>query len=245
MAQLILVRHGESVWNAAHRFTGWQDIDLSETGIREAHRAAQLIQADGLNPEIAFSSLLTRAIRTLALMLDDLERLWIPVEKAWQLNERHYGDLEGKDKREVSREFGEHQVALWRRSYHVSPPPLSMDDPRHPRFDPRYRNWDPAQLPVGESLEQTQARVLPYWRSRLIPALSERGCVLVVAHGNSLRSLIKELDGVGDEAISQVNVPTGIPIRYDMGAGGRVERRRFLGDPTVTEAAINRVAQGT
>ncbi|EQD53637.1 phosphoglyceromutase [mine drainage metagenome] len=245
MAQLILVRHGESLWNAAHRFTGWQDVDLSERGVTEAHRSASLIKAEGLNPQLAFTSVLTRAIRTLFLVLDDLERLWIPVEKAWQLNERHYGDLEGRDKREVSREYGEHQVALWRRSYRVAPPPLDVGDPRHPRFDPRYRNWDLGQLPTGESLEQTQKRVLPYWRSRILPSLTGDACVLVVAHGNSLRALIKELDQVGDEDISRFNVPTGIPMRYDLGPGGRVEGHRFLGDAETTRAAISRVAQGT
>ncbi|MHB1543866.1 MAG: 2,3-diphosphoglycerate-dependent phosphoglycerate mutase [Gammaproteobacteria bacterium] len=245
MAQLILVRHGESLWNAAHRFTGWQDIDLSERGVSEAHRAASLLKADGLIPQVAFTSLLTRAIRTLFVVLDDLERLWVPVEKAWQLNERHYGDLEGKDKHVVSREYGEHQVALWRRSYKIAPPPLDFEDSRHPRFDPRYRAWDPDQLPVGESLEQTQKRVLPYWRSRILPSLTGDACVLVVAHGNSLRALIKELDGVGDDAISQFNVPTGIPMLYDFGPEGRVAGHRFLGDAETTEAAISRVAQGT
>ncbi len=245
MAQLILLRHGESLWNADHRFTGWQDVDLSERGREEAHRAASLLKAEGIQPQLAWTSLLTRAIRTLFIVLDDLARLWIPVEKIWQLNERHYGDLEGRDKREVSREFGEHQVALWRRSYRIAPPPLSFEDSRHPRFDPRYGDWDPKRLPSGESLEETQKRVIPYWRARILPALQKDMCVLVVAHGNSLRGLIKELDGVSDEAISQFNVPTGIPILYGLGPDGRLTGHRFLGDARTTQDAIDRVAQGT
>jgi 2,3-bisphosphoglycerate-dependent phosphoglycerate mutase len=245
MSQLILLRHGESLWNADHRFTGWQDIDLSARGIDEAHRAARLLKAEHLEPGLALTSLLTRAIRTLFFVLDDLRLLWIPVEKAWQLNERHYGDLEGRDKREMSRKYGDHQVALWRRSYHTPPPLLDFDDPRHPRFDVRYRGWDPHLLPAGESLEQTQARVLPYWRSRILPALQGGGCVLVVAHGNSLRALIKELNSVDDDAISQLNIPTGIPMLYELGPGGEALRHRFLGDAGETKAAIERVVEGT
>ncbi len=245
MSDLILLRHGESLWNAQGRFTGWQDADLSDRGIAEAHRAATLLAEAGLIPDRAWTSLLTRAIRTLDIVLDDLGRLWIPVEKTWRLNERHYGALEGKSKKEVARMAGEAQVALWRRSYDVPPPALDFDDPRHPRFDARYREWDPRALPAGESLKQAQERVLPSWKAGILPALKSGACILVAAHGNSLRALIKMLDGVDDQAISQLNVPTGIPLWYRIDPQGQAAEHRFLGDPETTRDAIERVSQGT
>jgi 2,3-bisphosphoglycerate-dependent phosphoglycerate mutase len=245
MSDLILLRHGESLWNAEGRFTGWQDADLSECGIGEAHRAATLVAEAGLAPERAWVSLLTRAIRTLGIVLDDLRRLWIPVEKTWRLNERHYGALEGKSKQEMAKVAGDAQVAAWRRSYTVAPPSLDFEDPRHPRFDARYLDWDPRTLPVGESLKQAQERVLPCWTSRIQPVLKTGACVLVVAHGNSLRALIKVLDDVSEEAISHLNVPTGIPLWYRIDDAGRALEHRFLGDARTTRDAIERVAQGT
>ncbi|PWG63208.1 2,3-diphosphoglycerate-dependent phosphoglycerate mutase [Sediminicurvatus halobius] len=215
MKRLVLLRHGQSVWNLENRFTGWHDVDLSERGREEATEAGRLMARHGLAPDIAFTSVLTRAIRTCWMALDELQRLWIPMIKDWRLNERHYGALTGLNKAETAAEYGERQVHVWRRSYDTPPPPLGDEDPRHPRFDPRYAGLDPAVLPATESLESTLERVLPYWESVIQPAVGEHDSVLVAAHGNSLRALVKHLDGLSDEAITGVEIATGDPLVYE------------------------------
>ena len=214
--RLVLVRHGESLWNAENRFTGWRDVGLSPRGIAEAHAAAGLLAAAGIRPARAYGSYLRRALHTLFLLLEGTDRLWIPVAKSWRLNERHYGALEGLDKDETRRRYGAEQVAVWRRSYDVPPPPMPRDDPRHPVHDPRYASVDPSLLPGGESLADTLRRVRPFWDEAIAPALraAPEEDVLVCAHGNSLRALIKHLEGLDDRAIVQVEIPTGIPIVY-------------------------------
>jgi len=254
--KLILVRHGQSTWNVANLFTGWEDVELTELGQREAAEAGRQIAAEELHADIAFTSVLKRAIRTLWAILDGTERLWIPVERSWRLNERHYGALQGLDKAQTVAEHGEAQVKIWRRSYDIPPPPLSIDDPRHPRFDPRYAGVDPALLPAAESLADTLARVLPFWDARIAPELRAGKNVLVVAHGNSLRALVKMLDDMPENEIVEFNIPTGVPIVYefetapgDVGAGDaplRSRGRRFLGDAAAVAAAQEAVRrQGT
>jgi 2,3-bisphosphoglycerate-dependent phosphoglycerate mutase len=236
--KLVLLRHGQSTWNLENRFTGWTDVDLAEKGVEEARMAAVLLKAEGLSFDIAFTSVLKRAIRTLHIVLEDLDLLWIPEEKSWVLNERHYGALQGLNKAESVREHGEAQVARWRRSYTTRPPALLPDDPRHPKFDPRYRGIDPSTLPGTESLADTCARVIPYWNARLLPLLGEGKRLIISAHGNSLRALVKHLDGLSDEAIAALNIPTGFPLVYTFDAGLRPADRRYLGDPRAVEAAI-------
>lgn len=215
MKRLVLLRHGQSVWNLENRFTGWHDIDLSEQGRSEAVEAGRLMARRGLQPDIAFTSVLTRAIRTGWMALDELERLWIPMVKDWRLNERHYGALTGLDKAETAARYGDEQVHVWRRGYDTPPPALAGDDPRHPRFDPRYAGLPPHVLPATESLAGTLGRVLPYWESVIQPAVAEHESVLVAAHGNSLRALVKHLDGLSDEAITGVEIATGDPLVYE------------------------------
>ncbi|RMD88001.1 MAG: 2,3-diphosphoglycerate-dependent phosphoglycerate mutase [Alphaproteobacteria bacterium] len=214
MPDLILLRHGQSEWNRENRFTGWTDIDLSEQGRAEAARAGRLMAAHGLAPDICFASVLKRAIRTACIALDVMDRLWIPLEKSWRLNERHYGALQGLNKNEMAEKVGPEQVRIWRRSYDVPPPPLDEGDPRLPHHDPRYRDVDPALLPRTESLKDTVARFLPYWEQALAPALREGKRVLVAAHGNSLRALVKFLDDIPDDAIPGLEIPTGVPLHY-------------------------------
>ena len=214
--KLILVRHGQSIWNVDNLFTGWYDVDLSDAGREEAVRAGRELSKEKLEPKIAFTSVLKRAIRTLWLILDTTERMWLPVESSWRLNERHYGALQGLNKAQTVEKHGEAQVKIWRRSYDIPPPPLSLDDPRHPRFDPRYADLDPQLLPATESLKDTLARVLPFWERRIVPELRADKTVLVVAHGNSLRALVKHLDGISDAAIAELNIPTGIPLVYTL-----------------------------
>jgi 2,3-bisphosphoglycerate-dependent phosphoglycerate mutase len=242
---LILVRHGQSIWNVENLFTGWQDVDLAEAGREEAVQAGRELQRAGLEPRIAFTSVLKRAIRTLWLMLDTTDRMWIPVERSWRLNERHYGALQGLNKAQTVAQHGDAKVKLWRRSYDVPPPALSADDPRHPRFDVRYAAVDPALLPASESLKDTLARVLPYWESRIAPELRSGGDVLVVAHGNSLRALIKMLDRMSESEIVEFNVPTGVPIIYDLDDALEPRSRRFLGDPAAIAAAQEAVRKQT
>jgi 2,3-bisphosphoglycerate-dependent phosphoglycerate mutase len=238
MANLVLLRHGQSEWNLENRFTGWIDVDLTRSGIREGHRAGRFLSEAGCTFDIAFTSLLKRAIRSLWLALEELDMLWLPVEKTWRLNERHYGALQGLNKAEMVDRYGKEQVFLWRRSNNVQPPPLNLDDPRHPRFDPRYAHIDPAELPATESLEDTLRRVLPCWQEAIIPRLRMGERVLVVAHGNSLRALIKYLDRIPDQDVPGLSIPTGIPIAYDL--DGRLEpvRRTYIGDPNVIRAAV-------
>ncbi len=228
MPELILLRHGQSRWNLENRFTGWTDVDLSEKGREEAREAGRLMKAHGLAPTRAFTSLLTRAIRTLCLALDELERLWIPVEKHWRLNERHYGALQGLDKKETADRVGEEQVRIWRRSYDVPPPALEDGDPRLPHGDPRYAGIDPALLPRTESLKDTVARFLPLWEDRIAPALKAGDTVLVAAHGNSLRALVKYLDRISDDAIPGLEIPTGRPILYRLDDGLRPIEHFYL-----------------
>jgi 2,3-bisphosphoglycerate-dependent phosphoglycerate mutase len=243
---LVLLRHGESDWNRENRFTGWTDVDLSETGIAEAHEAARLLGAEGLTFDVAYTSLLKRAIRTLWLVLDDLDLLWLPVRGSWRLNERHYGALQGLDKAETAREYGDEQVRLWRRSYDVPPPPLDPSDERFPGRDRRYADLADADLPRAESLKDTVRRFLPYWHDEIAPAVSAGERVLIAAHGNSLRALVKYLDDVSDDAIVGLNIPTGVPLVYELDGALRPVSHRYLGDAARIEAAIAAVAaQGT
>jgi len=242
--KLVLVRHGQSSWNLENLFTGWTDVDLSDQGRAEACAAGRLLREQGFGFELAFTSVLKRAIRTLWIMLDEMDRMWMPVVGDWRLNERHYGTLQGLDKAATTEKFGAEQVKVWRRSYDVPPPALAADDPRHPKFDARYRHIEAAALPATESLKDTLARVLPCWRERIAPVLTQGGNVLIVAHGNSLRALVKMLDGMGDAEIVEFNIPTGVPILYELDAGLQPSApRRFLGDAAAIEAAARAVAQ--
>ena len=241
--KLVLVRHGQSVWNLENLFTGWTDVDLTAQGREEARAAGRLLRDAGFEFAVAFTSVLKRAIRTLWIIEDEMDRMWVPVERDWRLNERHYGALQGLDKAETTAKYGAEQVRIWRRSYDVPPSPLAAGDPRHPKFDARYRGIPAAQLPATESLKDTLQRVLPCWRERIVPALAAGGDVLVVAHGNSLRALVKMLDGMSDEAIVEFNIPTGVPILYELDAGHRpAAPRRFLGDAAAIAAAAKAVA---
>ncbi len=246
MSTLVLLRHGESTWNRENRFTGWTDVDLSEAGVEEAHSGGRLLREEGFVFDVAFTSVLKRAIRTLWIALDELDQMWIPVENSWRLNERHYGALQGLNKAETAERFGDEQVRLWRRSYDVPPPALEPDDPRHPGRDPRYASVDPALLPRCESLKDTVARFLPYWHEAIAPAIRDGRRVLIAAHGNSLRALVKYLDDVSDEAIVGLNIPTGVPLVYELDDDLRPLGHRYLGDQAAVEAAMAAVAaQGT
>lgn len=242
MSTVVLLRHGESTWNRENRFTGWTDVDLSEAGIAEAHEAGRLLREEGFVFDVAYTSVLKRAIRTLWIVLDELDQMWIPSELSWRLNERHYGALQGLNKAETAREYGDEQVHLWRRSYDVPPPALDPDDPRHPGRDPRYASVDPALLPRSESLKDTVARFLPYWHEVVAPAIRDGRRVLISAHGNSLRALVKYLDGVSDEEIVALNIPTGVPLVYELDAELRPLSHRYLGDQAAIEAAMAAVA---
>lgn len=242
--RLVLIRHGQSVWNLDNRFTGWTDVDLTAQGCAEAASAAEFLKAEGLRFDLAFTSVLKRAIRTLWIVLDGMDLMWIPVERSWRLNERHYGALQGLDKAETVRQHGAEQVQVWRRSYNISPPALAQDDPRQPKFDSRYATVDPQQLPATESLQDTLARVAPYWNSRIAAELRAGRDTLVVAHGNSLRALVKMLDGIADEDVVSFNIPTGVPIVYELDDRLAPSKpRRFLGDPAAVRAAAEAVAQ--
>ena len=243
--KLILVRHGQSVWNVENLFTGWHDVDLSELGRVEAEQAGRELLREKLEPNIAFTSVLKRAIRTLWMIMDTTDRMWIPVERHWRLNERHYGALQGLNKAQTVAKHGEAQVKIWRRSYDIPPPPLSQDDPRHPSFDPRYADVDPASLPAAESLKDTLSRVLPYWESRIVPELRANKNVLIVAHGNSLRALVKMLDMMSESDIVEFNIPTGVPILYELDEQLQSLGRRFLGDPDAIAAAQDAVRRQT
>ena len=240
-SKLILIRHGQSTWNVDNLFTGWHDVDLTDLGRQEAILAGRQLQLEHLEPKIAFTSVLKRAIRSLWLILDTTDRMWLPVERNWRLNERHYGALQGLDKAQTVAEHGEAQVKIWRRSYDVPPPPLGPDDPRHPKFDVRYADLDPRILPASESLKDTLARVMPFWESRIVPELRAGRTVLVVAHGNSLRALVKMLDDMSESAIVEFNIPTGIPMLYELDDELKPLSRRFLGDPAAVAAAQDAV----
>jgi 2,3-bisphosphoglycerate-dependent phosphoglycerate mutase len=243
--KLILVRHGQSIWNVENLFTGWHDVDLSEQGLLEAAQAGRELQREKLEPQIAFTSVLKRAIRTLWLIMDTTDRMWVPVERSWRLNERHYGALEGLDKAQTVEQHGAAQVKIWRRSYDIPPPALSLDDPRHPRFDPRYADVDAASLPAAESLKDTLSRVVPYWESRIVPELRAGKNVLIVAHGNSLRALVKMLDMMSESDIVDFNIPTGVPILYELDEQLQSLGRRFLGDQQAIAAAQEAVRRQT
>jgi len=240
---LVLLRHGQSTWNLENRFTGWTDVDLSPLGEREAREAGRLLREGGYEFDVAYTSVLKRAIKTLNVALDVLDLDWLPVVKAWQLNARHYGNLQGLDKAEMAAKFGDAQVKIWRRSYDVPPPPLAADDKRHPRFDRRYAGLQPAQLPGSESLKDTVARMLPYWHAEMAAQVKSGKRLLVAAHGNSLRALIKYLDGIGDQEIVELNVPTGVPLVYTLDEGLRPISRKYLGDPEAVAKAAEAVAK--
>jgi 2,3-bisphosphoglycerate-dependent phosphoglycerate mutase len=242
---LVLLRHGESTWNKENRFTGWTDVDLSERGVAEARDAGRLLREGGFVFDVAFTSVLRRAIRTLWITLDALDLMWIPVTKNWRLNERHYGALQGLNKAETAAKHGEAQTKIWRRSYDIPPPPLTPDDPRHPSHDPRYRNLKPGDLPLAESLKETVERFLPYWHEALAPAITSGQRVVIAAHGNSLRALAKYLDQVDEQAIIELNIPTGIPLVYELDDALKPIRHFYLGDPAVATAAAARVAAQT
>ncbi|AMN45988.1 phosphoglyceromutase [Steroidobacter denitrificans] len=243
--KLVLIRHGQSTWNLENLFTGWVDVDLTDQGLAEARAAGRLLKTEGFAFDLAFTSVLKRAIRTLWVILDEMDLMWLPVERSWRLNERHYGALQGLDKAQTVHKHGAEQVKLWRRSYDVPPPPLPIDDPRHPRFERRYASLPPQELPAAESLKTTLDRVLPYWNSRLAPELAAGRNVLVVAHGNSLRALVKMLDGMSDTDIVEFNIPTGVPIHYELDDALKPVSRRFLGDPEAIKAAADAVAKQT
>jgi 2,3-bisphosphoglycerate-dependent phosphoglycerate mutase len=245
VGKLILVRHGQSLWNLENLFTGWTDVDLSAQGRAEAIGAGQELLKEQLAPRVAFTSVLKRAIRTLWIMLDEMDRMWMPVERCWRLNERHYGALQGLDKAQTVAQHGEAQVKIWRRSYDIAPPPLGQDDRRHPRGDPRYAGIDPRELPGSESLKDTLERVLPFWHARIAPELRAGGEVLVVAHGNSLRAMVKMLDNVAESDITELNIPTGIPLLYELDSELRPRGSRYLGDPAAIAAATEAVKRQT
>jgi 2,3-bisphosphoglycerate-dependent phosphoglycerate mutase len=244
--KLVLVRHGQSVWNLENLFTGWVDVDLTEQGRKEARDAGRLLKAEGFDDfDVVFTSVLKRAIRTLWIILDEMDLMWLPVERSWRLNERHYGALQGLNKAETVAKHGAEQVKVWRRSYDIPPPPLALDDQRHPRFERRYKDVKAQELPATESLKTTLERVLPYWSSRVAPELKAGRNVLIVAHGNSLRALVKMLDGMSDADIIEFNIPTGVPIHYELDADLKPKSRRFLGDPEAIRAAAEAVAKQT
>jgi 2,3-bisphosphoglycerate-dependent phosphoglycerate mutase len=245
MFKLVLLGHGQSVWNLENRFTGWTDVGLTQQGEAEAHKAGQLLKSEGYSFDVAYTSVLKRAIKTLWIAMEEMELEWLPVYRAWQLNERHYGALQGLNKAEMAIKFGEEQVHTWRRSYDVPPPALEWDDERHPRFDPRYASLRPEDLPATESLKITLERVLPYWHMVLAPAIKSGQRMLVAAHGNSLRALVKYLDNISDVEIPGLNIPTGIPLIYELDDDLKAIRHYYLGDPEeVAKAAAAVAAQG-
>ena len=231
MTRLVLLRHGESVWNKENRFTGWTDVDLSEKGLSEARQAGALLKAEGFTFDLAYTSVLKRAIRTLWIVLDELDLMWIPIENSWRLNERHYGALQGLNKAEMAAQYGDEQVHIWRRSYATPPPPLEKTDPRYPGNDPRYRGLAEADIPVTESLKDTVARVIPYWQGTIAPALRAGRKLIVAAHGNSLRALVKYLDDISDDEIVSLNIPTGVPLVYELNEQLRPVTHYYRGDP--------------
>ena len=238
--KLILCRHGQSDWNLKNLFTGWTDVDLTEKGIEEAREAGRTLAEAGYEFDLAYTSVLKRAIRTLWLIQDEMDLMWLPVHRSWRLNERHYGALQGLNKAETAEKYGEDQVHVWRRSYDTPPPPLEEDDERHPRFDRRYAGI--ADLPATESLKTTLERVVPYWDDVIAPDLLAGRHVLIAAHGNSLRALVKMLDGMSDEEITGLNIPTGIPLAYELDDDLKPRSREFLGDPEAVEKAAAAVA---
>lgn len=243
MPKLVLLRHGQSTWNLENRFTGWTDVGLTAQGEAEAREAGRLIRDEGLEFDRVYTSVLQRAIKTLWIALDEMERVYLPVERHWRLNERHYGALQGLNKAETAAQHGQDQVLQWRRSYDLPPPPLALDDERHPRHDPRYRKLSDAQLPASECLKDTVDRFLPLWHDTIAPAIRAGERVLIVAHGNSLRALVKYLDGIGDAEIVSLNIPTGVPLVYDLDEALRPLGHRYLGNPEEIAARAKAVAE--
>ncbi|MBW1992257.1 MAG: 2,3-diphosphoglycerate-dependent phosphoglycerate mutase [Deltaproteobacteria bacterium] len=242
MKKLVLLRHGESIWNKENRFTGWIDVGLSEKGLEEARESGQVLAREGFVFDVAYTSVLKRAIKTLWVALEEMDLMWIPVHHSWRLNERHYGALQGLNKTETVEKHGLEQVKIWRRSYDVPPPPLTPDNPYYPGKDPRYAGVPPEELPLTECLKDVVARFLPYWHETIAPAVKSGKRVIIAAHGNSLRALVKYLDNVGDEEIVGLNIPTGIPLVYELTNDLKPVRHYYLGDPERIQAAIRSVA---
>jgi 2,3-bisphosphoglycerate-dependent phosphoglycerate mutase len=242
MYKVLLLRHGESTWNMENRFTGWTDVDLSERGVAEAHRAGQLLKAQGYTFDVAFTSVLKRAIRTLWITMDEMDLMWIPVHNSWRLNERHYGALQGLNKAETAAKYGDQQVKIWRRSYDTQPPALSEDDPRWPGRDPRYHDLAPQDVPLTECLKDTVARFLPYWHETISPVVKSGTRVIIAAHGNSMRALVKYLDNISDDEIVELNIPTGVPLVYELDEDLKPVRHYYLGDPEEIRKAQEAVA---
>ena len=242
MHKLVLIRHGESVWNRENRFTGWTDVDLSDRGREEARRAGRLLKEQGYAFDAAYVSVLKRAVRTLWIVLDEMDLMWLPTHHSWRLNERHYGALQGLNKAETAAKYGEAQVKVWRRAYDTPPPPLTRDDPRFPGHDPRYADLKPEELPLTECLKDTVARFLPFWHEALAPAVRSGKRVVVAAHGNSIRAMVKYLDNVSDADIVELNIPTGVPLVYELGDDLKAVRRYYLGDPDEVARAMAAVA---
>lgn len=242
MHKLVLLRHGESRWNKENRFTGWTDVDLTDQGREEAKAAGQVLKKDGFSFDLAYCSVLKRALRTLWIVLDELDELWIPVEKTWRLNERHYGGLQGLNKAETAAQYGEDQVLLWRRSYDVPPPPLEKSDERYPGHDPRYRDVPAAELPLTECLQDTVERFLPYWHEVIAPQVKAGQKVVIVAHGNSLRALVKYLDNLSEDEVLKLNIPTGVPLVYELDDDLKPLKHYYLGDVAAIAAATAAVA---
>ena len=242
MYKIVLLRHGESTWNRENRFTGWTDVGLTDTGSDEALCAGKLLRAEGYVFDVAFTSVLSRAIKTLWIALEEMDRMWIPVHHCWRLNERHYGALQGLNKSEMAAKFGEEQVLAWRRSYDVPPPALETSDPRHPKGDPRYAGLSASELPATECLKDTVARFVPYWRDTIAPVVLTGQRVLIAAHGNSIRAFVKYLDDMSDQEIVGLNIPTAIPLVYELDPDLKPIRHYYLGDPSAVEAAANAVA---
>ncbi len=245
MKKLVLLRHGESIWNKENRFTGWTDVDLTPKGLEEARTAGQLLRDNGFNFDVAYTSVLKRAIRTLWVTLDQMNQMWVPIHLTWRLNERHYGALQGLNKAETAARFGDQQVLLWRRSYDIQPPALTTNDERFPGFDPRYSHLAKQDIPVTESLKDTVARFLPFWNQTIAPQVKLGQRVIIAAHGNSLRALIKYLDNISDEDIVSYNIPTGAPLVYELDDNLKSMRSYYLGNSTEIEAAISAVANQT
>ena len=243
MFKTVLLRHGESIWNKENRFTGWTDVDLSERGVAEAQKAGQVLQEQGYTFDIAYTSVLKRAIRTLWIVLDVMDLMWIPVYRSWRLNERHYGALQGLNKAEMAEKFGEGQVHIWRRSYDIRPPSLEKTDERYPGNDPRYRDLEKKDIPLTECLKDTVERFLPYWHETLAPAIKSGKRVIISAHGNSLRALVKYLDNISDEEIPGLNIPTGVPLVYELDGELRPIKSYYLGDPEEVAKAAEAVAR--
>jgi len=243
MYKIVFLRHGESIWNKENRFTGWTDVDLSEKGIHEAKEAARLLREDGYTFDIAFTSVLKRGIRTLWIVLDEMDLMWIPVHRSWRLNERHYGALQGFYKAKMAAEIGEEQVLIWRRSYDVPPPPLKTSDPRYPGNERKYAELTSDQIPLTECLKDTVHRVLPYWHETIAPTIKFGKKILISAHGNSLRAIVKYLDNISDEEILKLNIPTGVPLIYELDDDLKPIKHYYLGDPEKIKKAINKVAE--